>query len=61
MIPSECLAPHILAKIEPINNSVYVLEGKKEGWHDFKSRESTVKYITRLAINGIDFVLNPQW
>jgi hypothetical protein len=61
MTPSDCLAPHILASIKPGANSIYVLEGKKDGWHDFKTKKSTIKYITRLAITGIDFVVNPKW
>lgn len=61
MTPLKHIAPHIFAKIKPGKNSVYVLGGKKEGWHDFKSKESTIKYITQLTINEIDFVVNPDW
>ncbi len=61
MTSSSCLAPHILAGIKPDLNSVYVLEGKEEGWHDAGNKESTIKYLTQLAVNGIDFVVNPKW
>ena len=55
------IAPHILANLEPAENSVYVLEGKCEGWHEFKTSKETVDYMSLLVMNEIDFVLNPTW
>jgi hypothetical protein len=55
------IAPHILANLEPFENSVYVLDGKCEGWHEFKTSKETVDYMSLLVMNEIDFVLNPMW
>ena len=55
------VSPHILLNLEDGGNSVYVLEGNDEGWHDFKTKNETMDYMKKLTAENIDFVLNPSW
>ena len=55
------IKPHIFARLNESNNNVYVLEGKEEGWHDFKSKNGAIIYMQSLVEENIDFVLNPNW